>query len=219
MPEAKWNQRRWVWAIWAGSPTLVVLPYKLINDDGQWFAESGVLESGQAGLWIVSIIAAMIVYTRLAESPSKWGTALLGALASIATLREFDVHIYLNPKAFGPWGVHFRIDWWLETSNPLAPKIIWASLCVGVIAAFCFLGYKSRQPIRWTQPRPRLLLACFLLVLVGFVFDDILRGGISLSLAQRIEESVEFIAAMCFLGAVLAPGQCETKAAPPEPVL
>jgi hypothetical protein len=55
----------------------------------------------------------------------------------------------------------------------------------------------------------RFLAGAGVMLFVGFVCDDLLRGRVPIEIAQVIEETAETIGALLFLGAVLAPESAE----------
>ena len=210
MAEVRWPQRRWVWALWAGLPAFaVMLPYVFLYGHSVAL-EGGFLEASQAGIWIVTTLAAGIVSLRVTDRRCRDTTILLGVLAIGALCRELDLHILLNPEAIGPWGVRFRLDWWMDSAVHFFIKAAWATVGLLVALLIASLTFRSIGPMDWHRARPRLMAISVLMMVVAFTCDDLLRNRFDTQVLQLIEESVELIAAVCFLGAVLAPESAST---------
>lgn len=156
------------------------------------------LEWGEVGLWIVIALASLTVCV---THPKRRGVLLgmwLGVLACLATLREMDLHVLLNPGNIHYLGlepdqaVRFRLDWWTDSQTSIALRAAWAAVLgsVGLAAAlpFALAGY----------PWPRRLLnfdrfAWFVsaglgLLVLAYVGDDLLANGRVPELAEELIE-------------------------------
>lgn len=205
MGEARWESGRWRWALWAAVPALGLWVWEFVAEIDRGFREDGVFEIAQVVVWGLSCVSAVVVATRITHGPSRWGTVLLGVFAFFAMLRELDAHIALNPQRLGAWGVRYRIDWWLDGSVPVMIKAVWVAIAACVAAVVGYSVWRARQPMRWDLARLRLLAGAGVMLFVGFVCDDLLRGRVPIEIAQVIEETAEMIGALLFLAAVLAP--------------
>lgn len=207
MPSPGPGPRRWIGTLWIGLFVAATAPWliALSPDTRTLSAEGGVLESAQLGLWSLSVAASIAVAARARGRQARWGTALLGLMASAALARELDLHIWLNPAHLGEWGVRYRIDWWLDGKVPILLKLGWALVGLVVAGVVGLMAYQARGRPRWSEARPRLFVAAGVCLFTGFVCDDLLRNRVDLATAQLVEELAELVGALLFLAAVVSP--------------
>lgn len=172
---------------------------------GLW-GESGLIEIMQVCAWLASaFIAWAVAFTaRDAERPAP--LFALGVLAILAAAREIDLHIHLNPETLGPYGVRYRIDWLLDGEVPIWLRGGWLAIfaLVGCILVLVFrrAGPQFKRMFAARTLTALLLVGTFGFILIGYTLDDLMRGIFS---GQRglFEESVELLAALLYLSAVL----------------
>ncbi|MEM1184502.1 MAG: hypothetical protein AAGI53_05820 [Planctomycetota bacterium] len=169
------------------------------------------LEWAQVWLWIgiafVTLVGALTQQRRRGVLLSLW----LGSLATLAAIRELDLHVVLNPENIHLLGlsadqaVRFRMDWWLSGETSIALRAAWA----GVFAVAGSLVVLPFAFARYPWPRRLLRGDRFAWCIVGsigllgaaFAGDDLLRG---LGLTGLAEELTELLAQIPFLcGAAL----------------
>jgi hypothetical protein len=174
------------------------------------YREDGVLEDFSATFWFLSVLVAVATAINFSNPGTRLMAVWTGWLALLAALRELDLHIWLNPKHLGEYGVHYRIDWWLSTQTSVWLRVGWLLFFVVVI------GLAAYPPLRLLKRLLGLLLRGdfligFLMVAVvflfiGFVIDDILRPVhfVELGTKQLCEETSETIGALLyFIGMIL----------------
>jgi hypothetical protein len=172
-------------------------------------AESGWLEQAQAWLWASSaVIAALALQSRQRFRPAL-NDAWLIALALLGCLRELDLHAVLNPETLGPWGVRYRLDWWIDASVPWVLKSLWAVVLGAVLAWVIVPPLILRNPVLGRLRRAEVGLICFIVgwlaLLVGFAVDDLLRPlDLSRAVKYPLEEGSELLGAVLISVSVLA---------------
>lgn len=222
------TRSRWLWALLAGAPPLLAIPVGLLASPNSGmhhavYSEGGFIELSQIGLWLTAVLAAGWLFaTEREPRPHRMITLWLGVLATVAAVREMDVHEALNPETLGDLGVRYRIDWVLDETVPLWLKAMW-----GVV--FLAVGAALVVPLLWAggikglphkdSARIRLFSAASGCLVMGFVFDDLLREVITNdAIKQSLEETWELLGATFYLAAVAAgPHRVRGDAAVPSP--
>jgi len=157
---------------------VALLLYPVVEDPTVMHAEGGFIESSQAALWGGCIVAAGMLMRRT-RGLTRRAVLWRGVIAMPALAREFDLQEMLNPEAFGPWGVHYRLDWWTDLSEPFLVKLAWA--IVGVLAGLALVvpiaaaRPEPQRQLRAGHPAAWLTLAGFVMLGMGWVLDDLLR--------------------------------------------
>jgi len=171
--------------------------------------ENGVLEMAQLGLWLAAAGVGAFLLIRARRGVDRLNTLWLTVIAGLAASRELDLHERLNPEALGAWGVHFRVDWWLDPSQPLAVKAVW------VVAAACLATLLIGPPLLMRVPALKLLRrgdtvtimfgVSIALLAGGYAADDIFGRGLLLpvQIMQAGEEIVELAGVAAFLGCLV----------------
>lgn len=174
-------------------------------------AETSALEHPQTWLWAA---CAGLAFSAIAKGPTfrdRMNAFWLWALATLAALRELDLHVQLNPETHGwGFGVSYKLEWWLDAgSAPLIVKLVWACIGVGAIAALLVPPLIVRAPVlhllRRRDPATLLFIASIALLGAGYVMDDVLGRGqfLSPALAVGIEESAELLGVLAFLASLV----------------
>jgi hypothetical protein len=189
---------------------LVAAAHWLSPESDALYREGGVLEDISVGIWFLSALLAVGTMMQFANPRTRLMAVWTSWLALLAALRELDLHIWLNPKHLGEYGVRYRLDWWLSTETSVWLRLGWLLFFVVVI------GLAVYPPVRlWKRLLSLLLqgdsLMGFLWVAVifllgGFVIDDLLRPVhfVELGTKQLCEETSEMIGALLyFIGMVL----------------
>lgn len=162
------------------------------------------VEAIQAWLWV--IIAAVAALGCLRQTRRR-GLLLLCWLAIAAVLgglRELDLHVVLNPENIHLLGlkeeqaVHFGTRWWFGSETPMGLRLSWGLvfLLAGALALgpFILARYPWPRQLRCGARFPWLVTLGFLLLLCGFLIDDVGRplrkAGVKLSLAEEVIELV-----------------------------
>lgn len=218
MAEPNWRPLLWkqplVYASIFGALLLIAT---LVLSPGRWLvSESGPIEVAQVACWVLSAGFAVVVARRVTSHTARWSTILLGVLAVLALLRELDMHELLNPDVIGPWGVHYRIDWWLDPAEPLGVKALWVGVLVLGTLIVAYPAWRARGKPDCRRARPRLVVAAVLCLAGGLVIDDLLREVFATIPSQIVEESLEFLGCVFFLAAVVAPESAAVTAEPIE---
>lgn len=174
------------------------------------YAEGGYIELAQIGLWLTGVLAAgWLFFTEREPRAHRFQTLWLGVLGAVAAVRELDVHEALNPERLGDLGVRYRIDWVLDEGVPVWLKAMWGAVFLAIGAALVvplILGGGVKGLPRKGSPRLRLFVAATACLVMGFVFDDLLRHVITNhAVKQSLEETWELLSATFFLAAVMAP--------------
>jgi hypothetical protein len=172
--------------------------------------EGGVLETLQSVMWASSALLGLVAGLSARRSRDRLNLLWLGVVASGILLRESDGHEWFNPEVIGPWGLHYRLDWWTDGSVPVVIKLLW----LGLIA---FAGITLVAPLLLARPdglaqlRRRdvgavmfiLAIAC---IAFGWVADDLLGRGLLVppAVSKVFEETGELIGAAAYLVSVLA---------------
>lgn len=177
---------------------------------GLWVREGGPLEMFQLGCWIAAAGVAvgwLALHVGSVGRPDRRAAALLAWLATIAALagsRELDLHTLLNPATLGPWGVRYRLDWWLDPAQSLAVKSTWAALVILAAAAFVLPAVASRTLItRLVRRRGAAfwtMLGAIACLAGGYAADDLLGRGrfVAPGVSQVAEEALEGLGALLF---------------------
>lgn len=177
------------------------------------FIEGSWAELVQLFGWIG---AACWAWWRIPRTPlgrDRWMIFWLAILASLAAAREEDLQKQLNPDRFGPLGVSFRIDWWLDGSVPLALKIAWIILGAAIIFALT---------VPLLRARPRLILLTLGLdpatwlfgcggafLALGYAADDLFGRGLVMPLVWSgiLEETSELLGAALLIASIVVAGR------------
>lgn len=177
-------------------------------------SESGPIENLQVVCWLASAGIAFFGASRPRRPRQRLWLIGMGVLALAASARELDLHTMLNPETLGSWGVRYRIDWWIDGSKPILPKLMWAVGGLGVIVMLVVPLLLSVTPWR-SRFRPRPLTKTLLVVAVagmfgGWATDDLFRSALQKDKhwSVPLEESFELMAPTAYglaLCAVVAP--------------
>jgi hypothetical protein len=174
------------------------------------YREDGVLEDITVGIWFLSALLAVWTTIRFNNPNTRLMAVWTGWLALLAALRELDLHIWLNPKHLGEYGVRYRIDWWLSMETSVWLRLGWLLFFVVVIGLAVYPPFRLWKRLLGLWLRGDSLMG-FLCVAVGFLFlgfviDDILRPVhfVELGTKQLCEETSETIGALLyFIGMIL----------------
>ncbi|MFG0326893.1 MAG: hypothetical protein ACF8SC_06460 [Phycisphaerales bacterium JB037] len=174
---------------------------------GHVWAEDGLIEYAQLGLWGVCVLVAGAV-ALTTPGRARAAAAWRGVLGAVAGARELDLHIKLNPETLGEWGVRYRLDWWTDMSVPLGVKSMWLAIGLAIGIALVLPIYLARQdPIRLLKARhPASVLFAIAIggLAMGWAMDDLFRGWFAEEPAQALEELCELAGVGFYLGSVIA---------------
>lgn len=210
MMTAHWKYLRPIGIIVGIVAVLVAAGHWLSPESDALYREDGVLEDITVGLWFLSVLMALGTAIKFSNSGTRLMAIWTGWLALLAALRELDLHIWLNPKHLGEYGVRYRIDWWLSTEVSVWLRLGWLLFFVVVIglAVYPPLRMWKRLLGLWLRGDSLMgfLWVAVLFLLGGFVIDDILRPVqfVELGTKQLCEETSETIGALLyFIGMIL----------------
>lgn len=191
----------------AAFPTLLVLPIFVAYTNSWHVAheELGLLELIQLGVWCLAVLSAGVVAPRIQNAKAFWSTVFLGVLCVLALMRELDMHILLNPKTLGDWGVRFRWDWWVSLSAPVLPRLMWAAIAGVTFVAVFVPFWKSRGKPDFSKARPRLFVLALVFLFLGFSADHLIRHFMLSETVRFFEEYFELIGSVLVWAAVMGP--------------
>jgi hypothetical protein len=171
--------------------------------------EGGVMEMLSLVCWAVAMWLAGVAFLKQRTSPDRLAAGWTGLLALLAFLRELDLHVALNPEVLGPYGVRYRIDWWLDGRVSFWLKLGWAVAFLALLFALLYPPWALRQRIftlaRQADPMVGLFFLAIAMSMIGFVFDDLLRKTkfFSVELRQTAEETSEMLGAAAFMASAV----------------
>lgn len=196
---------RRVVAVVVSVATAVFVAVLLVSDKSLLYKENSILENASIVVWAISAVFAVSI----AIAPVAREDRLLGlwlfVLSLLATLRELDAQILLNPKTLGEYGVRYKISWWLDGSVPILLKLAWGLLFLGIAFLLLWPVFKARlrlqQMVRTLDLRVLLFGAALVFLAMGFAVDDLMRGStlVTLETRQMVEETSELIGSIVFL--------------------
>lgn len=173
------------------------------------YMESGPLENMSITLWLLSAFAAAAAYRRWTGKIDRLVAFWVALISCLATLREADAHILLNPAVIGSLGIHYRIDWLLDPRASLLLKLGYATLFTVLVGAIFGPLFVLRSRF-WRLTRAGdagigMLIVAAVGILLGYVMDDLLRNSplMTKAIRQLTEESGEFLGAIAFLSGSL----------------
>lgn len=175
------------------------------------------LEPVQPYLWALSAALATIATAR---QPTNRGLLLalwLGAISTLAGLRELDLHAVLNPDNIHLIGldpahaVRFRLDWWLSSSPAtISARIAWGTILLALgallILPFALARYPWPSALLARRAFAVTVASGFALLAAGYAIDDLIARDIERwsRLATHLEESLEFLGQLALLCAIAA---------------
>jgi len=181
--------------------------YMLSADPARLHSEDGIIETLSVIFWIGALLLCLWALFRRHDRHYRLIFIWLCLVCALAAARELDAQILLNPKYFGPYGVHYRIDWFFSNKFGVSIllKLIWGAIFI--VAFVCLFAplFILRRPIMRVIRNGDTAAGLFLLgitaLAIGFINDDILRGThfMSLDLREAIEETSEMLGAIFFL--------------------
>ena len=200
----------WSWikplaVLWVGGGVYIGMCYATWNRTIDVHAEYGPVESAQLFAWVIAVVTAGVATATARNWRDRLSAAWLLALALLAGAREFDLHEAVQRQESWLPPVHFRIDWLLNSGEPLWPKVFWGAVFAVAGAAVLIPPLRTKAPTgRFLRvgdgPTWLFILACAGLA-GGYLSDDILgrgRLGIHYEVTQGIEEFFELCGALAF---------------------
>ncbi len=193
-----------------GLGTAAVL-YMSLDSPAFLHAEGGPIETIQLVSWY---LAAAISFAACARGPRRDDRLLCGwrgVLALAIAARELDLHERLNSDVIGKFGVHYRLDWWLDGSIPIWLKAGWGMIALAGILLLLLPPLLVRPPtvrlLRVGDTSTWMFLIAFGMLILGYALDDFLgRGTIveSIQITQALEELAELAGVGAFVSSCLA---------------
>ena len=181
--------------------------YMTFNSPAFLHAEDGPIEIIQLISWCVAAVLAFLACARGPQRDDRLICAWRGVLAVVIAIRELDLHEQLNSETLGNLGVHYRIDWWLDSSVPIWLKAGWATIALAGIGLLLIPPLLVRPPtfrlLRAGDASTWLFILAFGLLFLGYALDDFLgRGTIieSIQITQALEELAELMGVWAFVG-------------------
>ncbi len=180
--------------------------YALAGPPEAVHAEGGPIELLQLGFWYSALILLVAAAARGPTPMDRAGALWFYAVAGLATMREFDLHLWPRPENLGRWGMHFRTRWWLDFDVPLAPKLLWGIIGLLLLAALTVPLVRGARVIprliRNRDGAVMLFLISSLLCFGGFTTDDLMRHPefVSEETLRGVEEVIELYAAAAYAG-------------------
>ena len=113
-PGANFRYLRWVAVVVGLVVVIIGFAALLLPTLDPLTSEEGWLERMSVVFWSFSVLVALATLHRWSARPDRLVAGWTAMLALLADLRELDLHVLLNPKHLGSYGVRFRIDWWLN---------------------------------------------------------------------------------------------------------
>lgn len=200
-----WSWLRPVAVTWFAALVFVGACYALYPRKIDVHAEGGPIEIVQWIAWFVAALIAAIATVRAKTMRDRLSVGWLFVLAILASARELDLHEAVARGVSWLPPVHFRIDWLLDNSVPLWPKLFWMSVFALAGAALLIPPLLVKAPtmrlLRSADAPTYMLLMSFSLLGAGYVSDDIIgRGnlGIHYEVTQGMEEIFELLGAIAF---------------------
>lgn len=174
-------------------------------------AEGGPIENMQLLGWC---FAALVSFVTCACGPRRDDRLLCGwrgVLALAIAARELDLHERLNSDVIGKFGVHYRIDWWLDSSVPIWLKAGWGVIALAGGLLLLLPPLLVRPPtarlLRVGDTSTWLFLIAFGMLILGYALDDFLGRGMiveSIQITQALEELAELAGVGAFVASCLA---------------
>lgn len=185
--------------------------------------------------WVLVIVLATVAAAIGRRTQALLLAVWLGVGASLAVLRELDLHVVLNPDNIHLLGltpeqaVRFRLDWWTDPRESVLLKLAWAVALLGLVSLVVVPLVAARYPwlklIRRGRLFPILIAAGFAGLAGGFLLDDVGRpltkAGVDLAVAEEVVELLGVVllaAATGLLAAGRLPTLDSTPPAEREPV-
>lgn len=178
-------------------------------------AESGLIDPSQPWIWGLTGLFAAFGCARSAVRRDTLFFFWMGMLATLAGLRELDLHVLINPSNIHLLGlepehaVRFRSRWWLSIETPILVRIAWLALfLVGAGVLFApFIAARvrwkklalARDPFAWSFG------VAFAFLAGGYLIDDILLrlADAPPSSVKQIEELSELIGQFVLIAAIV----------------
>jgi len=190
--------------------TPVCMAYMISSDPARLYAEGGVIETLSVIFWVAALLLCVLALFRLRDRLDRLVFKWFCLICSLAAARELDAQVLLNPKHFGQYGVHYRVDWFFSNKFKvsIALKLIWGAIFLSALTALLAPLFILRKPIlhliRKGDTAVGLFLFGIIALAIGFTFDDILRGTrfMSLNLREAIEEPAEMLGAIFFFAGI-----------------
>lgn len=198
------------WLMWSAigvvAIPLVALVLSTIDTSATSFEEGGPVEIAGGLFWAFSSGAAIFGIWRAPSGRDRLNAVWLAVLSVVACLRECDMHVILNPKNAGWWGVSYKISWWLSSDAPVLPRVMWGLVAVilGILAVIPPLIVRPPTVllVRSRDPATLTFIGSCVLLAVGYLMDD--QVGRDQFIPSQESVPIEEIAEVCgeFLWAV-----------------
>jgi hypothetical protein len=180
------------------------------SDPARLYAEGGVIETVSVIFWIGALLLCLRALFRWHDRLDRLISTWLCLICCLAAARELDAQILLNPKYFGQYGVHFRLDWFFSNKYDVSIllKLIWGAIFIVALASLFAPLFIWRKLIMRLIRNGDTAMGLFLLgitaLAIGFIFDDTLRGTHFMSVNSRVavEETSEMLGAIFFFGGI-----------------
>ena len=190
--------------------TPVCMAYMISSDPARLNAEDGVIETLSVVFWAMALLMCLWGLFHYSDRLDRLVFRWFSLLCSLAAARELDAQVLLNPRYFGRYGVHYRIDWFFSNKFHVSIllKLIWGAIFLAAIAFLLAPLFILRKPvlhlIRKGDTATGLFLIGVIGLAIGFICDDTLRGThfISYNLRDAIEETAEMLGAIFFFAGV-----------------
>ncbi len=172
--------------------------------------EDGPIEIMQLASWCLAAVFAFIACARGPQRDDRLISGWRGVLALVLASRELDLHEELNSDVIGELGIHYRIDWWLDSSVPIWLKAGWGAIALVGIVLLLVPPLLVRPPtfrlLRAGDTSTWLFILAVGLLFLGYALDDFLgRGTIieSIHITQALEELAELAGVWAFVASCL----------------
>ena len=189
----------------------VCVAYMISSHPAELNAEGGVIETLSVVFWAMALLVCIWGLFRCSDSLDRMIFRWFSLLCSLAGARELDAQVLLNPKHFGRYGVHYRIDWFISNKFHVSIllKLIWGAIFLSAIAVLLAPLFILRKPILHLIRKGDTTTGLFLIgvigLAIGFICDDTLRGThfINYNLRDAIEETAEMLGATFFFAGIV----------------
>lgn len=178
-------------------------------------AEGGPLEIAQIACWGIIVVLMLAATARASNWRDRLSAVWLLTIGVLCSARELDLHEAVQHGVSWLPALHFRIDWVLDGSQSVWPKLFWgvvfALVGTGLVLPLLVMKTPTMKMLRAGDGPTWLLFIGIGLLGMGYVSDDIIgrgRIGVHYEVTQGMEEVFELGGVLSFLMAAW----CEFRA-------
>jgi hypothetical protein len=179
----------------------------LMSNPAGLYAENGVVEWLSVACWLLALVVSAAAARRHHVRPDGLVFAWLIVVSLLASARELDFHVFLNPAYMGELGLRFKPGWFLDRDVSLLLRLAWGAVLLLTTTSLVVPPLALQRPIRRLVRSGDTAIGLLLLsavgLVAGFALDDLLRGApvVSRDFRQACEETCELLGALFFMAA------------------